>query len=241
MDETPEEEPDVDDPMAWLQQDDELDVEEEPVPATLDDDTPDWMKDLGGLASESAEEPQAATSLPDTGALDWLQEYAAEPIADEPAASFSFDLPEPVEADVPAWLAGAYELEPSAAGPSAEAYTDEPQGERIEGAPADVDLPPWLMEDTPAELPNENDLFGEFDSGLLGEAAEAEFPPPSPAAPVPVDERPAESVAKGRITDWLERETDTASAKIEQDDFLNTLPEFTSKSTGEFSSVSSTA
>lgn len=237
VDETPDDGPDVNDPMAWLQQDDESDVEEEPAPAALDDDTPDWMKDLGGLRSEAAEEPQASASLPDTGALDWLQEYAAEPASEEPAASFSFDLPttdEPVEADVPDWLAGAYESEPSAAEPAAESYANIQDSEIVEDTPADVDFPPWLLENTPADLPNDNDLFGEFDSGMLREAAEGELELPQPTAPVPAEEPPAESAPKGRVTDWLERETNAASAKIDENDFLNTLPEFTAKSTGEF-------
>jgi hypothetical protein len=222
VDETPDDSPDVDDSMAWLQEDDEF--EEEPEPATLND-APDWMKELSGLRDNDEPEPQAANTLPDTGALDWLQEYAAEPEVEQPVDDFELP-PEPdAEADVPDWLAGAYDT----AEPAANLFTDELNSEVVEGAPADVDLPSWLMEDTPADLPDANDLFGEFDTGMLREAAEADYPAPQPEEEVP----PAEDAPKGRITDWLERESEAANAKIEQDDFLNTLPEFTNQTTGE--------
>ncbi|MEP6984949.1 MAG: hypothetical protein ABI970_05110, partial [Chloroflexota bacterium] len=239
VDEIPDDSPDVDDPMAWLQQDDMFDADEEPEPVSLDDDTPDWMKNLGGLRSEVNEEPQASASLPDTGALDWLQEYAAEPASEESDVNFEPEAQadEPLEADIPDWLADAYHSDAPALEPAAPSFADESVSE-IDDVPTDNELPPWLTEDTPAEASNE--LFGEFDTGMLREAAEADYPTaPQPAASVPADEPTA---AKGRITDWLERETNAASAKIEQqDDFLNTLPDFTAKSTGEFPAAESKA
>jgi hypothetical protein len=232
-DETPDESGDVEDSMAWLQQDD-FDAGDEPEPAVLNDEMPDWMKEFGDLRSDD-EEPQAtAVPPPDTGALEWLNEYAAEPQAEEPEAE---EPPPPVRAsaeDIPDWLADAYNSAAGSTESSVASFSDdEPQSEVAEDAAPDLDMPPWLMEEASTDLPN--DLFGEFDTGMLREAAEAGMPLASEPATPPVEEEPpAEPVTKGRITEWLERESEAASAKLEDDDFLNTLPEFTTKSTGEF-------
>ncbi len=224
-------EPLDDDPMAWLQQDDDSDFddEQELEPAALADDMPDWMQSLRG-AQPDEEEPQASASLPDTGALNWLQEYAAEPPPPEPEADLEPDFPLPADepaaagSDIPDWLSDAYSSDfasPESAPPS---FMDEPELEDEELEPvSDIDLPSWLMDETSDALPN--DLFGEFDTGMLREAAENGLPasPAQPPVPTISDEAPA---AKTGITDWLQRETDTAFSKIGQDDFLNTLPDF---------------
>lgn len=212
------------DSMDWLRQDDL--GEDEPIPA-LDDDTPDWMSQLRGAVADDEPLPAEASpaaSPPDTGELAWLQEYAAEPTAEQEI----IDPAETDQADIPDWLSdmGEPEQVDEAPAPISAAWMDDADSEIVDGPQEELDLPPWLMENAPTDPSDE--LFGEFDTGMLREAAEADFPaPPLPEPP------PGEPVPKGRITDWLERESEAAAARIEQDDFLNTLPEF-STSTGEF-------
>ncbi len=238
-DETADEGDVDDDPMAWLQQDDLLGEEEEAV--SLDDDTPDWMQRLSGMDNDEEAVPTADASpadMPDTGALAWLQEYAAEPSADEP---FAIEDPVP-ESDTPDWLTTPDE-DNYTSDAAAESVTpawledDGLDSEIVDGSPAEVDLPPWLVENTVEDaVPDE--LFGEFDTGMLREAAEADYPPAEPTAEVEIPSD--EPMAKGGITDWLNRETDIASARIEQDDFLNTLPDFNAETTGEATSSEAT-
>ncbi len=219
------------DSMDWLRQDDFGDEDLEPA---LNDDAPDWMSQLGGSTPDEDALPAAASPAaapPDTGELAWLQEYAAEPTAEQEI----IDPADTGAADIPDWLTSIYDDQPEApaeAAPvSASWLDDDDDSTAISEQPAEVDMPPWLMENPPTD-PND-DLFGEFDTGMLRDAAEADFSASSTAEP-PTDQ----SMPKGRITDWLERESEAAAARIEQDDFLNTLPEFTT-ATGEFPVVPS--
>ena len=101
------------------------------VQPTPSDDTPDWLRDLGGDQS-SAPAPEAVPSA-DTPA--WLKDPGAPAAPETPAASQTFD-------DVPAWLKGSSDVQ--AAVPAAE-----PASQPVAQAPEPSqtfsnDVPDWL-------------------------------------------------------------------------------------------------
>ncbi len=166
----------------WLAggvEEEQVDVEEAPVP----EDLPDWLKQGKAEAAPSPTEP--AEEIPD-----WLAGIA-EPAGEESASGAIFTEGAPEEAQEPAapqkqdstpeWLPDT--AESNGLQPAAPAFVPE-AGETPEGAPA-----PDIVEGAPAEAVP--DWLNELRPGALEQAA--------PPANLPVDE----TLARAEVPSWL--------------------------------------